>query len=208
MVDIDREKMNVQLRRQFSENRNYHTLERYVMSELLSPIEDYANAIDIIQNNCDLCIELNLCYIAAYLCAELAMGTNDVLEKLNSVIDVVEDKDKAIIYYLNAYYLSSSIKKWRECEEYRFNLIKSIEYSKHINFVNNLVDLASISVGQEAQSFLKRALKNIEKVETKESLENKNMTYWLSSQRFIDEFILGTHLTHEVYMHKFGEIIE
>lgn len=202
---IDMEMLNKKLQKEFNENKNYYTLERYVMSELLNPIEDYINAIDIIKENSNLNEGLNLYYIAAYLCAEWMPDSNDFLEQLNSMIDTVYDKDKAIIYYLNAYRIACSAENWRECENYRYNLLKSVEYSKNSNFVNNRFDLANISEGKEAQNYLKEAIANVKKVETKETLNNKTINYWLSSQRFVEEFILGTHLSKEVYMYKFSK---
>lgn len=202
---IDVEMLNTKLQKEFNENKNYFTLERYVMSELLSPIEDYFNAIDIIKRNSNLNEGLNLYYIAAYLCAEWVYESNDFLEKLNSMIDMVEDKDKAIIYYLNAYYICCTTKDWKTNEKYKYSLLKSIEYSKDVNFVNNRFDLANILKGKEAQSYLKEAMENIEEIESKVTLDHKTVDYWLSSQRFVDEFILGTHLSQEVYMYKFGE---
>lgn len=204
MRDTERERLNEHLRKKFYEERNYYNLERYVMSELMSPIEDYFNAIDIIKKNSNLNIGLNLYYIAAYLCAEWLSESNEFLVKLNNMMDKVEDKEKAIIYYLNAHALSCSSTNWRKCAEYRFFLLKSIQYSKNIRFVNNKLDLANISKGREAENYLKEALINIEQVETKETLKNKTVDYWLSSQRFVNEFILGTHMSQEVYIHKFG----
>ena len=179
------------------------------MSELLSPIEDYPNAISIIKKNQNLIEGLNLYYIAVYLSAEWEPeSTTYYLKEFNGIIDRVEDKDKAIIYYLNAYYISCSVENWQKCEKYRFNLLKSVEYSRNIKFVNNWFDLANIVEEKEGQNYLKEAISNVEKVETKETLKNKTINYWLSSQRFIDEFILGTHLSEAVYIHKFGERME
>lgn len=203
MVDIER--LNKQLQREFNEERNYRTLERYVMSELLTPIEDYINAIDIIKRNSNLIEGIDLYYVAAYLCAEWISGANEFLERLNSIIHMVEDKDKAIIYYLNAHAISCSEENWRKCDKYRDNLVKSIDYSTNYKFVNNRLGLSAISVGEEERNYLKEAIANVEKIETKETLMSKTIDYWLSSQRFIDEFILGTHLSQEVYIHKFGK---
>lgn len=204
---IDAENLNMQLKKEFEENNNYHTLERYVMSEMLSPIEDYVKAINLIGENINLSKGLNLYYIAAYLCAEWMPESKEFIEKLNNMIDIVENRDKAIIYYLNAYYLSCSIKEWRSCDIYRLNLLKSIDASKSISFVNNRVDLANISKGKEAESYLREAFENVVKVETEETLKTKTIDYWLSSQRFIDEFILGTHLPEIVYLRKFDKIV-
>lgn len=66
--------------------------------------------------------------------------------------------------------------------------------------------MAHISEGKQALKYLKEASANVEKVETKETLKAKSINYWLSSQRFINEFILGTHMSKEVYVYKFGRI--
>lgn len=204
MINI--ENLNKKLQDEFNENKNYYTLERYVMSELLSPIEDYINAINIIKENKHLNKGLNLFYIAAYLNSQWFSESNEFLDKLNKMINFVENKDKAIIYYLNAHNLSCSIHNWKECKKYSFNLMKSIEYSKNIHFVNNRFDMSNLLQGKEAIRYLKEANKNVDKVETIETLKSKSINYWLSSQRFIDEFILGTHLTKEVYNNKFSAI--
>ena len=95
------------------------------------------------------------------------------------------------------------MENWRMSENYKCNLLKSIEHSKNSNFVNNRLDLANILEGKEAQNYLQEAISNIENIETEEALKNKPMDYWLSSQRFVNEFILGAHLTEEVYAHRF-----
>lgn len=202
----DIEKLNQELQREFMERKDYYSLERYVMSEIMSPISDYMNAIDIIRKNDSLCEGLNLYYIAAYLCSEWFPGGNDFLEKLDDMINMVAERDKAIIYYLKAHDISCTVKNWRENEDYRLNLLKSIECSKGTNFVNNRCDLAEVLGSKEALSYLKEAAINVEKVETEEDIHAKTIDYWLSSQWFIDEFILGTDLSQEVYTYKFSEV--
>lgn len=205
MIDI--ELLNEKLQKEFNEDKNCLTLERYVMSELLSPIEDYFNAIDLIRGNSKLIEGLNLYYIAAYLSAELLLESNEFLERLNNIINMVNNKDKAIIYYLNAYSMSCTMNCLDKNKNYRCNLLKSIEFSKNNNFVNNRFDFAKILEGKEANNYLKDAFLNVEIVETKETLNSKTINYWLSSQRFVNEFILGTHLSQETYCYKFKEFL-
>ncbi|MBQ7972909.1 MAG: hypothetical protein IJ291_05605 [Lachnospiraceae bacterium] len=201
------EKLNKRMEKEFIDNKNYVSLERYVMSELMSPIEDFINAINIIRENDEYIEGLNLYYIAAYLSAEWILEANDFLRKLNGMINLVNDNDKAIIYYLNAYSIFFSEKNVRSNENYKINLLKSIECSKNTNFVNNRYDISKTFEGKEAENYLKDALTNVKIIETKETLKTKPMDYWLSSQRFVDEFILGTHLTQEVYLYKFGRLL-
>lgn len=207
MTNIDVEVLNEQLKSEFNKEKNYYNLERYVMSELMSPIEDYCNAIEVIKRNCDLIEGLNLYYIAAYLNSEWKMGANDFLQKLNNELDKVEDRDSAIIYYLNAYNISCTEDNWRKCKEYKINLLKSIQYSKDIGFVNNRYDLAMVSINEEAERYLQEALQNVKNVDEEETINNRTIDYWLSSERFIDEFILGIDLSREVYFHKFRNLL-
>ena len=77
------ELVNKQLKDEFEKNRNYFNLERYVMSELLSPIQDYENAIKIIKSNMNLISDLKLIYIGAYLSSECFQRDNEFLKMLN-----------------------------------------------------------------------------------------------------------------------------
>lgn len=175
------------------------------MSEIMCPISDYRNAMDIIRKNDSLCEGLNLYYIAAHLCSEWLSGKNDFLEKLEDMIDAVEESDKSIIYYSKVHDISCSVKNWRENEDYRFYLLKSIECSKDMNLVNNRCDLAKILGSKEALVYLKEAVVNVDNIETEESIQSKTIGYWLSSQCFIDEFILGTDLSQDAYDYKLEE---
>ncbi len=197
------ERLNEKLREEFNRERNYYTLERYVMSELLSPIEDYISAIEIIKGNEDLIEGLNLYYIATYLSTMWFCGADEFLEKLNSVVDTVSDIDKAIIYYLNADYISYSETDKKSNSEYKDYLLKSIQYSSNVNFVNNWLDLARILEGEEARKCMIKARENIEKIDTMEEIKNKPIDYWLTSQRYIEEFILGTHILDEYLEYTF-----
>ena len=51
----DIEMLNEELKKEFNDNKSYFSLERYVMSELLSPIEDFYNAINIIRTTAQNC---------------------------------------------------------------------------------------------------------------------------------------------------------
>ena len=194
------ERLNKQLREEFNRERNYYTLERYVMSELLSPIEDYISAIQIIKENEDLIEGLNLYYIATDLSTMWFCGAEEFLEKLNSIIDTVPDSDKAIIYYLNANYISYNReeKNLKDNKEYKEFLIKSVKYSYDIHFVNNWLDLARLLDGKKSRKYMERARANIEKIETIQTINDAPIECWLSSQSYIDEFILGTSIREDM----------
>lgn len=207
-MDNKTEILNNRLHDEFNQCRNYVTLEKCVMSELLTPIEDFYRAISLIEQNEDIIEGLNLYYIAAYLCAEWMPNNLKFIDKLNNLLSSVNDKSKAVIYYLNAYRLAYTDDR-KTSETYRNNLKKSIEYSKDFQFVNNRLDLAHVSSGEEAEKYKQEALKNVVSVFTEKELSNINDAEWLNiklnSQSYINEFILGTHITSIVYEANFGK---
>lgn len=204
------ELLNIKLHEEFSQYRNYVTLERYVMSELLSPIEDYYEAINLIEQNEDIIDGLNLYYVAAYLCVEWMPDNHKFIDKLNCILSSVDDTAKAVIYYLNAYSLSYANDS-NDLQTYINHLKRSIEFSKNIRFVNNRLDLAQVLSGDEDEKYKQDALENVESVFTETELSHINDEEWLkiklNSQSYIDEFILGTHMTSVVYEAKFGKKI-
>jgi hypothetical protein len=60
--------------------------------------------------------------------------------------------------------------------------------------------------GKQADSLYHTALLNIEKIETEDILHSKSVDYWLSSQHYVNEFILGTYIKQETYKEKMGKI--
>ena len=200
------ELLNKKLHDEFSRCRNYVTLEKYVMSELLSPIEDYYEAINLIEQNEDIIDGLNLYYIAAYLCAEWMPDNHKFIDKLNGILSSVDDAAKAVIYYLNAYSISYTNDS-NTLQTYINYLKRSIKFSNNIRFVNNRLDLARVLSGEEAEKYKQEALENVDSVFTETELSYIDNEEWLkiklNSQSYIDEFILGTRTTSIVYEAKF-----
>jgi len=195
------EELNKQLKKEFYENKNYQTLEKYVMSELLSPIQDYDNATKIIRENIDLLENLDLLYIATYLSSEYLFEENEFLKLLDQKIELVSNKDKAMIYFLKANDLICSDKKWQKNDKCKEYLQKSVELSKGFKFANNRFYLAQC-LGNNASVIAHETLNNIINIENIETLQQKKKEYWLSSVRFIDEFILGISINNVVYEQK------
>lgn len=188
-------KLNKKMEETFLRERTEPNLERYVMSELLSPIEDYEHAMQLVKENETIIQNLHLYYAAAELASNRKPDDTYFLNKLNGLFPEVPENDKAIIYYLNALYVRHA--SGRDSRGYREYLQKSVECSSNMKFVNNKYDLACISSGRQAEKLLSEAFKDIEKIETQESLQNKPNEYWLDIHRWIKEFILGTETTKD-----------
>jgi hypothetical protein len=171
------------------------------MSELLNPIQDYVNANQIIRDNIDLLENLDLLYIATYLSSEYLFEENEFLKLLEQKIEIVSNKDKAIIYFLKANNIICTDKKWQKNDKCKEYLQKSVELSKGFEFANNRFYLAQC-LDNNASILAHETLNNIINIENFETLQQKNKEYWLSSTRFIDEFILGTSINNVVYEQK------
>ena len=205
---MNTEKLNNQLRTEFNERKDYLSLEKYVMSELLSPVEDYYNAVDIIYKNIDLLEDLSLLYIASYLNSEYSMGYGDLLTKLNSRLEKVDNKNKSIIYYINAYDIICKDKEWKRNKECISYLEKSVQLANGFKFVNNRFYLAQCVDKSIAKQLAVESLENVNDKYTVETLKNIPQEYWLSSQSFIDEFILGISITDIIYKQKENSLIK
>ncbi len=196
------ERLNEQFKNDFLANKNYHSLEKYVMSELLTPISDYYNAVEIVCKNLNLIKGLDLLFVATYLNSEYSMGYDNLLEILNSKINETDDLNKAIIYYLNAHNIICNNKKWKNDKECLLNLKKSVDLSKGFNFANNRFYLAQCVDTQTAKIFTKEYISNVTERHTETSLKNLPEEYWFSSLSFVEEFILGTSISEIVYKNK------
>ena len=191
------EQLNENLHREFNMAGTYAAFEPYAMSELLSPIEDYLNFLKIIQENYNLLQGYNLIYIAAYLNSLWHVGNKFFINALNGMKVSMPFEDKSIVYYLNALEIRSN--EPDNITEYKYFLEKSVECSQAIKFVNNRLDLASLLKGKAARDLIAEAIKNVREVLSDKQIAEKDIQYWLSSQHYIDEFILGTSISARKY---------
>jgi hypothetical protein len=61
------------------------------------------------------------------------------------------------------------------------------------------LDLANVLKGKAAKELKAEAIKNVSEVLSDSQIAEKDIGYWLSSQRYIDEFILGTSISTRKY---------
>jgi len=197
---------NYSIYRQFAIAGTYATFEPYAMSELLSPIEDYLNFLKLVQENYNLLQGYNLVYIAAYLNSLWHAGNKFFIDALNETEASMSFENKSIVYYLNALEIRSN--EPRNMSEYKNFLEKSVECSQAIKFVNNRLDLANILKGKAARDLMEEAVKNISEVLSDKHIAERDIQYWLSSQYYIDEFILGTVVSAKKFneMQKFSAL--
>lgn len=203
---VNSEQLNENLHRQFDMTGTYASFEPYAMSELLSPIEDYLNFLKLVQENYNLLQDYNLTYIAAYLDSLWHVGNKFFINILNEMVASMSFEDKSIVYYLNALEIRSN--EPQNIIGYKYFLKKSVECSQAIKFVNNRYDLASVLKGKEAKELMTEAVKNVSEVLSDKQIAEKDVQYWLSSQYYIDEFILGTIVSAKKFneMQKFSAL--
>lgn len=182
----------------FSKKPSAAMLSKYVMSEMLSPIEDYYNAIKLIRENYPTYSDTSLLIIGAYLISEWLPGSNDLLEILNNRLELLSMSDQAIVYYLNAHHLRRTEKNYSKNPYYLENLRKSTEIE--VPFVRNRLYLAEMQSDKKIfELMFRRALANIKKVYSKQEIMEMTKEHFLSPQTFIEEFILQTHISYLIY---------
>lgn len=187
---MNAEIINEKMKDDFSKNITYENLEKYAMSELLSPIEDYYNFMEIIKNNLDILENLELVYVATDL-ERLWSNESFFLNYLNKQLTSVSDSDKSIILYLNALQIKKTDRNFEKNKEFKSYLRKSVELSKNFNFVNNRKELANLLTGSDKQKVLEEIHQNIEREYNYDDIKKIDVDEWLSAKFYIDEFITG-----------------
>ncbi len=195
---MDVEELNEHLRDAYAKTPSMENLERYVMSELLDPIEDFRNAVRIIEQNYSEAVSDSLLMVGAH-CASYwpPSAQNALLLALNRRYLSLSERDKAIVCYLNAYQIQATYPDYRKNEMYRRFLLDSMKYSGP--FVNNRIALAEIVSKEEAKALYGEAVKNVTHVSDMEELKALPDEFWLDPQYYIDEFILGTSIAEDFY---------
>ena len=196
--------MKRQLQIKYEKEETEENFIHYIMSELLSPIEDYYNVLTLVRKNLSRIQDRRVLFVASFICSEWCSGENPFLEVLNSDVSHAGNKTKAIIWYLNAYQ-----ELWKkdksENEAYRhFCLQKSVLYSKSMHFANNRYELSFLEDGIKAQMLRKEAKANVCEILTENEVKLKPLEYWIDIQRWIDEFILGISIADIIYREKYG----
>ena len=196
------EVFNRQLKRIFQEAPSLENFEKYVMSELLSPIEDYPNYIRLIRDNYSRFVSISLLIIGAELIQGWTDDDNEMLAILNNMYQFLPQKEKAIVCYLNATELITRGSRYpgdaeEQEKEIKKDLLKSMEYN--VPFANNRIQLARISDPNTAQQLYREAAENIQETVTLHMIQKMSIEEFIDPDRYISEFILGTTTSEDMY---------
>jgi hypothetical protein len=195
MINVN--EYNKNIKREFENRGGIDLLTKYVMSEILPPIDDFENAVNIIKTNYHHQMSGELLIIGAYLAIKWTYLKNELLEILNLMYDYFPDRDKAIINYLNALQIYTRDEHIKRNEEYRSQLNKSMGYK--IPFVYNRCQMAEVVHEYEIKKCYEDALKNVEIVFSEQDIMQMPLEHFLDPQSFIKEYILGTQISYVNY---------
>lgn len=100
---MNRDELNKLYRQQFYENKTKENLEKYILSEIYSPISDYENAARIIRCEEPDIVSEKLKLIEAYLSYTELFTESYCMKELEKNIELVEDDIKSLIYYIKSF---------------------------------------------------------------------------------------------------------
>lgn len=186
--------LNKKLKQEFEIYPTEEHLEKYVMSELLPPIEDYDNVLLLIRDNLQIIKTRSLLYLAAEICNSWPIMDNVFIQILEELLENSSDSEKAITYYLLSDYVVW--KYGKKDTRVRKYLELSVRYSKNMKFVNNRIYLAEYLDKNQKLEMLEDALSNVEFIYAA-PFEDYPLDYWLDSQREINERILGIYISKQ-----------
>lgn len=204
---------NTKLREEYEKTHSIDVLERYVLSETLAPIEDYENAVRLIRESYEHAVSCNLMIIGAFLCSEWCFGDtdNDPLHILNEMYPQLSPQKKGIVSFLNAheiYFRDQS--HYRTNPQYERLLRQSIDENPHcVRSRAYLAELCSESSRATARALYEDAIAHILEVLSAEKLKKMRIEDFLQPKAFIQEHILGTHISYvnyEFYVDRIQEL--
>ena len=190
------EKLNKQLKSEYEKNGDLKSFAKYIMSELLAPIEDYENIVKLIRENYKKHISLELLIIGAYSAIYWMNSNTEMLKMLNLMRPFLPDYERAIIHYLNAYKMFMTDDDYLSKQEYRVELNASLIAG--VPFVNNRLMIAELT-GHEARKYYSEALDNVKEVFSENKNTDATVECLLNPQSFIKEFILGLYMCKKKY---------
>jgi len=196
---------NKWLWQEYEKTQDIRLLEQYVVSETIPPISDFGNAVKIIRENYRYHTNSTLLIIGSYLTSEWIFGDNELLEILNQMYSYLPEKEKAIVCYLNACQLRFKDEGYLSNPLYQKNLLESLKCKEA--FVNNRVFLAELYEKEQSKKMFNEALTNIVKVYSYHDIERMTVEHFVEPQTFINEHILGTHISivnHEILLNRIG----
>ena len=189
---------NKYLCEEYKNKRTSETLSRYVISEVLSPIEDYINALSIIRNCPDDILDFNLLTVGAFWSSEWECSVhNEFLYILNSRMQKLSLQERSIVCYLNAYDLIFKDIQYKSNSKYERYLCESIKYWD--GFVFNFTHLAELYTGKHSKELYEKALSNVICVKSIEEIKSMTSKDFINIQNYINEHILGTHISYINY---------
>ncbi len=194
--------LNKELRNQYEKTGDYRIFERYVVSELIAPIEDFDNAIALIRENYSSFISTKLLLIGAYILSFWHHSKeNDFLCILNNMYPFMDVCNQSIIDYLNAYQIRQTDKDYNNRKDYYVYLEKSLSYKA--KFLNNRLQLAEFysNKGEAAklEEIKKTVLEQVEKIVYEADVKKLPDEFFVEPDEYIKEFILGTSRSHISY---------
>lgn len=181
----------------FAETQRVEALEAYVMSEILPPIGDYANAVQLILNHYTEDIRTQLLIVGAYLASNWTSGPNRLLEYLQIRYRTLPAREKSIFWFLKAHHLRSTNRSYKMDSAYMTYLKRSVSYTG--KFVNNRLYLEEAVSEEEGKKLHEEALKNICKVYSQGEIDAMTVEQLAKPEMFINEYVLGTHIPYVCY---------
>ena len=188
------EEYNEYLRKEYEKTKSVELLEKYIISETLSPLEDYQNVIRIIRSNYPININVHLLYIGAYcISGWLIEERNEMLDILNDMYLHLSNRDKSIVCFLNAYQLRFADKKYSHNPKYKEWLLDSIRLNDAV--VKSRIYLAALYPQPMASEIYAEALARVQKVYEEKEIIEMGVEDFSNIDAFINEHILGTHIS-------------
>lgn len=194
---------NEALNRAYRESGSIETLEKLVVSETLSPIGDYGNAVKLIRDSYPRTVSFRLLILGALWTIDCCPWEQSIecLDVLNSMYPFLPAHHKAMIDFLNADRIwQRGGPQYKDDPLYEEYLRRSVEGDPAcLRSRRLLADLYQAHSPRKSAALYEEILAGIEEVFTAERLSELGMDHFCDPENCIKEFVLGTHVTFLTY---------
>lgn len=188
-----------ELKESFNNSKNVNNTIKYALLETLSPIEDYYEAVNILEEGIHVHDDIRICILGAFLHSYWPQPiANKFLPHLDCYNNIT-DAQKAIIHYLKAYDIYMRDGNHYKGKVYKDELEQSIAFSSNIAFVYNYYRLAQISNKIVAENLMEIALNNVKEVLDVKQCKLLSIENFCDYDFYVDEHIFGNSLSAPLY---------
>jgi len=191
--------LNKKFKLEYEKYRNQISFTKFIMSEAMTPIEDYPNIVNLIRTNEEKVVCVDILLIGTYLAIIWTENYDEMLNMMNLRYNTFSNREKAIAHYLKSYKMLFLEEDYLSNPSYMNELYSALNYDNtFVNCHRRIAESGKIAIDEAHKHYI-AALHNIEKVLSFETVKHNTLKYRLNPKQFIKKYIWGSIVSEDDY---------